>query len=86
MLHKEKLKPIIATLEEDEDNERLKTGLFDLISNVILFEEPGTEGKQFHFRIGADKTISFRYLDNEQKRNYTISMRIIFSRDRMIFG
>ena len=63
-----KVDAYIATLEEDADNEKLKTGLFDLISNVILFEEPGTDRKQFHFRIGADKTISFRYLNSEQKR------------------
>jgi 4-alpha-glucanotransferase len=51
MQHKGKVEAYIATLEKDEGNEKLKTGLFDLISNVILFEEPGTEGKQFHFRI-----------------------------------
>jgi 4-alpha-glucanotransferase len=45
-----KVEAYIATLEEDEDNERLKTGLFDLISNVILFEEPGTEGKAISFQ------------------------------------
>ena len=27
-------------------------GLFDLISNVIVFEEPDSQGQQFHFRIG----------------------------------
>jgi 4-alpha-glucanotransferase len=76
-----KVEAYIATLDEDEDNERLKTGLFDLISNVILFEEPGTEGKQFHFRIGADKTISFRYLDNEQKRKlYDLYENYFFKR------
>ena len=63
-----KVEAYVATLDEDKNKERLKTGLFDLISNVILFEELGSGGKQFHFRIGADKTISFRYLDNEQKR------------------
>ncbi len=58
----------ISTLEEDEENEQLKKGLFDLVSNVILFDEPGTQGQQFHFRIDADKTISFRYLEYEQKQ------------------
>lgn len=62
-----KVEAHIAVLEDDEDNERLKTGLFDLISNVILFEEQGSNGQQFHFRIGADKTISFRFLDADQK-------------------
>ena len=40
---------------------RLKTGLFDLISNVILFE---VEGK-FHFRFGMEQTTSFKYLPAE---------------------
>jgi 4-alpha-glucanotransferase len=76
-----KVEAHIATLEEDEDNERLKTGLFDLISNVILFEERGSEGKQFHFRIGADKTISFRYLDNDQKQKlYDLYINYFFQR------
>jgi len=71
----------ITTLEEDEDIQRLKTGLFDLISNVILFEEQGSSGQQFHFRIGADKTISFRYLDNEQKQKlYDLYVNYFFKR------
>ena len=41
----------------------LKEGLFDLISNIILIEEPGQEGKKFHFRISMESTSSFRYLD-----------------------
>ena len=34
-----------------------------LVANVILFEEPYSQGQQFHFRISMDKTLSFRYLD-----------------------
>ncbi len=41
----------------------LKEGLYDLISNVILFEEPGSAGSRYHFRINMDKTSSFRTLD-----------------------
>jgi len=63
-----KVEAYMVSLEEHKDYELLKTGLFNLISNVILFEEPGTEAKKFHFRIGIDKTISFQSLDNEQKR------------------
>lgn len=63
-----KVEKFIEELEHDEDTDRLKQGLFDLISNVILFEEEGSDGKQFHFRIGAEKTISYRLLDNDQKR------------------
>ena len=71
----------IATLGEDEENEKLKQGLFDLISNVILFEAGDSEGKQFHFRIGAEKTISFRYLDHEQKQKlYDLYIDYFFKR------
>jgi 4-alpha-glucanotransferase len=49
-------------LDEAEENEKLKLGLFDLISNVILFDHEGSEGTEFHFRISIEKTSSFRYL------------------------
>ena len=76
-----KVEAYIATLALDEDNERLKAGLFDLVSNIILFEEQGSEGKQFHFRIGADKTISFRYLDHDQKNKlYDLYVDYFFKR------
>lgn len=52
-----------ADFEENEENNKLKTGLYDLISNVILFEEPGSEGKRFHFRISMENTFSFKQLD-----------------------
>lgn len=51
-----------AALEQTDENEKRKLGLFDLISNVILFEEAGTEGQEFHFRISMEKTASFRHL------------------------
>ena len=44
------------------ENEKLKLGLYDLISNVILFEEEDSNGMKFHFRIGMDKTSSFENL------------------------
>jgi 4-alpha-glucanotransferase len=46
----------------DSDNP-VKFGLFDLISNVILFEQEGTHKQQFHFRIGMEETSSFHDLD-----------------------
>ncbi len=52
-----------ADKEETEDNRNIRQGLFDLISNVILFEVPGSQGQQFHFRIGIESITSFRYLD-----------------------
>jgi len=44
--------------------EWIKDNLFDLVSNVILIEEPGKDGAEFHFRISMESTLSFRYLDN----------------------
>lgn len=52
-----------ATLEEIALHNKLKTGLFNLISNVILFEVEDTNGQQFHFRFGMDGTSSFGNLD-----------------------
>ncbi|MDF2192666.1 4-alpha-glucanotransferase [Paraflavitalea sp. CAU 1676] len=49
--------------ESTEDNLRIRQGLYDLISNVILFEEPGSNGQQFHFRFGISSTTSYRHLD-----------------------
>jgi 4-alpha-glucanotransferase len=51
-----------ASLKESEENEKLKLGLFDLITNVILFEEVDSPGEEFHFRISMEKTTSFRHL------------------------
>jgi 4-alpha-glucanotransferase len=44
-------------------HEALKLGLFDLISNVLLFEVAGSQGRQFHFRFAIDATTSFKALD-----------------------
>ncbi len=46
-----------------KDDQQLKEGLFDLISNVILFEEEGSGGTRFHFRFAMEDTLSFKYLD-----------------------
>jgi len=48
--------------EQTDENERLKLGLFDLISNVILFDEEDSQGQHFHFRISMEKTSSFNHL------------------------
>jgi 4-alpha-glucanotransferase len=45
------------------DDQHLQQGLFDLISNVILIEEEGSQMQQFHFRIGMEQTSSFQSLD-----------------------
>jgi 4-alpha-glucanotransferase len=41
----------------------LESGLFDLISNVILFEDGGG----FHFRLGVEQTASFKDLPPDTK-------------------
>jgi 4-alpha-glucanotransferase len=66
------LKPEFATqhqverhflaLPPTETNQKIRQGLFDLISNVILFEVEGSHGQQFHFRFAIDQTPSFRHL------------------------
>lgn len=45
----------------------IKLKLFDLISNVILFEEAGSNGTEFHFRIGMESTTSYQYLEGHVK-------------------
>ena len=52
-----------ANLEQNEENKNLQQGLYDLITNVILFEHPGSNGQQFHFRISMERSASFRHLD-----------------------
>lgn len=65
------LKPEFATQRQvekyfagpapSEHHAKIKSGLFDLISNVILLE---VEGK-FHFRFAMDQTASFKHLPSE---------------------
>lgn len=63
-----KIEKHFAVLESNEENDRLKHGLFDLISNVILFEEEGSQGSHFHFRFNMAGTFSFRYLDGHTQQ------------------
>ncbi len=58
-----KIEMHFATQEQSEENKNLKQGLFDLISNVILFEKDGSNGTEFHFRFAMEATASFRYLE-----------------------
>ena len=56
-----------AALEPDEHNARLRAGLFDLISNVILLEAEGRAGQQYHLRFGLAGTSSFKHLDGPSR-------------------
>lgn len=56
----------VADYFERNEDEIIKNGLFDLISNVILFEE-GSSAQKFHFRISIDNTLSYQALDDNTK-------------------
>jgi 4-alpha-glucanotransferase len=58
-----KIESWFAGQEPTAFNEKLRTGLYDLVSNVILLEAEGSGGLQFHFRILMENTSSFRYLE-----------------------
>ena len=71
-----KLKPAFATQRQveahfatidagDTRTLRLRQGLYDLISNVILLEIACTQGQQFHFRFHMQDTSSFQQLDGD---------------------
>ncbi len=53
-----------STEPDDGHNRQLKLGLYELLSNVILFEDEPGRGERFHFRFGIDKTTSFNHLDS----------------------
>jgi 4-alpha-glucanotransferase len=57
-----KVESFFARQEKSERNDKLKSGLGDLIGNVILFPDRQSPGR-FHFRFGIDKTSSFKNLD-----------------------
>ncbi|TAG14245.1 MAG: 4-alpha-glucanotransferase, partial [Sphingobacteriia bacterium] len=54
-------------LEQDEQHLKIKQGLYNLISNIILFDADGS-GEQFHFRFNMEHTASFRYLAYETQQ------------------
>ncbi len=58
-----KVEDYFADKTEDPFDIRCREALLSLISDIILFEVDGSDGKEFHFRISMDTTSSFRYLD-----------------------
>jgi 4-alpha-glucanotransferase len=85
------LKPAFATqrlvekyfngLEDNEYHQKQKQQLFDLISNVILFEVEGSQAQQFHFRFGMESTSSFRNLDwNTQSQLKELFVQYFYKR------
>jgi 4-alpha-glucanotransferase len=70
-----------ANLEQNDFNKKIKQSLFNLISNVILFEVEGSQGQQFHFRFGIDTTSSFKSLDsNTQQQLSDLYVNYFFRR------
>jgi 4-alpha-glucanotransferase len=51
--------------ERSDHNEKLKLGLFDLITNVVLLEARGSESWNFHFRFGIENYSSFKNLPHD---------------------
>ncbi len=69
------------TLEKTELNNWLRETLYDLIANVILFEAEGSGGTEFHFRLGMENTLTFRYLDvHTQQKLRELSINYFFRR------
>lgn len=65
----------------DAKDDWKKQKLFDLISNVILFEAEGSNGQQFHFRFNAESTSSFQYLEyNTQQQLKNLYVDYFFRR------
>lgn len=62
-----KVEQYFNQLPVSDTNHFIKYGLFDLISNVIFFEEEGGNMQQFHFRINMESTTSFTDLDEHSK-------------------
>jgi 4-alpha-glucanotransferase len=51
-----------AGREDNERHRRIKEGLYDLISNVILFDDEDAPGRHFHFRFDLENISSFKEL------------------------
>jgi 4-alpha-glucanotransferase len=63
----QKIEEYFALQDESDTNAFIKQGVFDLITNVLLFEEPGSDRQKFHFRILIELTSSFQHLDEATK-------------------
>ncbi|MEP6677078.1 MAG: 4-alpha-glucanotransferase, partial [Ferruginibacter sp.] len=63
-----KVEHYFSRLPDSPQNHLIKYGLFDMISNVIFFEEEGSQMQQYHFRINMEQTSSFHDLDEHSKQ------------------
>jgi 4-alpha-glucanotransferase len=62
-----KVEQYFSAQDETDENKNVQQGLFDLITNVLLYEHPGSDRKEFHFRILIETTTSFQHLDEGTK-------------------
>lgn len=62
-----KVEAYFAQQEHNNFNDKMKYGLFDLISNVILFVADNSNHDAFHFRFNMVNTSSYRYLEASTK-------------------
>jgi 4-alpha-glucanotransferase len=53
--------------EEREKKEIFRYGMYQLLGNVLFFEEPGSNGTAFHPKIALHQTHSYRELDDNQQ-------------------
>lgn len=63
-----KVQHYFSQQDEHDENKKIKEALFNIISNVILFEEPGSGKEAFHFRISIEHTSSYQQLDDNLKK------------------
>ena len=62
----QKIKQYFEGLPIDEKHQAIKQGLYDLIANILLLEDPN-QLDGYHFRISMDQTSSFRDLPEQIK-------------------
>jgi 4-alpha-glucanotransferase len=81
-----KVEIFFSALEKNDHNNSVQQGLFDLISNIILFEEEGSNGSSFHFRFSMENTSSFRYLEwNTQQQLKDLYVNYFFQRQEVFW-
>lgn len=62
-----KIDAYLERITDLDEKDKIRQGLFDLITNVILFERPGSDKQEFDFRILIDHTSSYHQLDDNTK-------------------
>ncbi|MBC7902812.1 MAG: 4-alpha-glucanotransferase, partial [Gemmatimonadaceae bacterium] len=76
-----KIEAWFSAMPDTVGNADLREGLFNLVSNVIMFEQEGSGGLEFHFRISMENTSSFRHLEyNTQQQLKNLYVDYFFRR------